>query len=81
MAYFTCDTSTIISRRLSDLPDNFLVSVVVLMELMASAKDESQRKIYERMQRVYERDGSLIVPDADQRHCNVKIVKASHFFN
>lgn len=65
MPYFTCDTSTIISRKLSDLPDNFLFSSVVLMELMASAKDDSQRKAYERLHRAYKEDRSLIVPDAD----------------
>ncbi len=65
MAYFTCDTSTIISRKLSDLPDNFLFSSVVLMELMASAKDDALRKVYERAHRAYQKDGSLIVPDAD----------------
>ena len=65
MAYFTCDTSTIISRKLSDLPDNFLFSSVVLMELMSSATDETQRKVFERVFRAYEKDNSLIVPDAD----------------
>ena len=28
MRYYTCDTSVIISRKLSDLPDNFLFSSV-----------------------------------------------------
>jgi len=65
MAYFTCDTSTIISRKLSDLPDNFLFSSVVFMELMASAKDDILRKAYERAYRAYQKDGALIVPDAD----------------
>jgi predicted nucleic acid-binding protein len=65
MAYFTCDTSTIISRRLSDLPDNLLFSSIVLMELMAGAVDETQRKVYERVHRAYEKDNSLIVPDAE----------------
>ncbi|HEX8650956.1 MAG TPA: hypothetical protein VF708_08935 [Pyrinomonadaceae bacterium] len=65
MAYFTCDTSTIISRKLSDLPDNFLFSSVVLMELTASAKDDAQRKVYERVHHAYQKDRSLIVPDTD----------------
>jgi hypothetical protein len=65
MAYVTCDTSTIISRKLSDMPDNFLYSSVVLMELMASAKDDSKRRVYERAHRDYQKDRSLIVPDAD----------------
>jgi predicted nucleic acid-binding protein len=65
MAYFVCDTSTYISRKLSELPDNFLFSSIVLMELMASARDETQRKVYEQVHRAYAKDNSLIVPDAD----------------
>ena len=37
-------TSVIISRKVSDLPDNSLFSLVVLLELIASANDESERK-------------------------------------
>lgn len=65
MAYFTCDTSTIISRKLSDLPDNFLFSSVVFMELMASAKDDSQRRQLELAYQDYAKDNSLIVPSSD----------------
>lgn len=35
------------------------------MELMAGAVDETQRKVYERVHRAYEKDNSLIVPDAE----------------
>lgn len=65
MAYFTFDTSTIISRKLSDLPDNFLLSSVVLMELMASAKDNSLRKELELLYQDYAKDRSLIIPNSD----------------
>lgn len=66
MPYFTYDTSVIISRRLVDLPGisgSFLMSGVVLMELTASARDDSQRKVYERLFRDHREDNSLIVPD------------------
>lgn len=66
MSYFTYDTSVIISRRVTDLPGlpgDFLMSAVVLMELTASAKDDSQRKLYEKVFRHYQQDNSLIVPD------------------
>jgi predicted nucleic acid-binding protein len=66
MPYFTYDTSVIISRKVKDLPGrptNFLMSAVVLMELTASARDDSQRKLYERLFRQYQQDNSLIVPD------------------
>jgi predicted nucleic acid-binding protein len=65
MPYFTYDTSTIVSRSLTDLPNNFLLSGVVLMELMASAKDGSQRKVYEALYREYRLDNTLIVPVAE----------------
>lgn len=65
MPYYTYDTSTIISRKLKDLPDNFLLSAVVLMELMASARDESQRKVYEALYREYRSNNTLIVPVAE----------------
>jgi len=62
MPSYTFDTSVIISRKVSDIPDNFLFSAVVLLELIASAKDESERKRYEGLARDYRKDGSLIVP-------------------
>src|SRR5713101_10161988 len=65
MPYFTYDTSVIISRKpnLQENPSSFLWSSVVLMELMTSARDDSQRKLYERLFRQYQQDNSLIVPD------------------
>ena len=66
MAYFTYDTSVIISRKALDrpnLPGSFLLSSVVLMELLASCKDDSQRKVYEQLFRQHRQDNSLIVPD------------------
>lgn len=68
MPYFTYDTSVIISRKPILDPgqsSSFLWSAVVLMELTASAKDESQRKIYERLFRQYSEDNSLIIPNED----------------
>jgi len=66
MPYFTYDTSVIISRKPTVLPGksgNFLWSAVVLMELTASARDDSQRKIYERLFHQYSEDNSLMVPN------------------
>ena len=68
MPYFTYDTSVIISRKLSNLdemPQGFLMSAVVQMELIAGAEDESRRKYYERAFRDYQKDDSLIVPNDD----------------
>jgi len=65
MPYFTYDTSVIISRRsnLQEKRGNFLWSAVVLMELTASARDDSQRKTNDKLFRQYQEDNSLIVPD------------------
>jgi predicted nucleic acid-binding protein len=65
MSHYTYDTSTVISRGVISLPDSFLLSAVVLLELMASAKDASQQKVYEKLYRDYRSDNSLIVPVAE----------------
>ena len=68
MAYFTYDTSVIISRKLSNLhemPEGFVMSAVVLMELTSAAEDTTRRKFYERAFRQYQKDNSLIVPNDD----------------
>ena len=68
MAYFTYDTSVLISRKLTDfheMPQRFLMSAVVQMELIAGAEDPSRRKFYERAFRQYRKDNSLIVPNDD----------------
>ncbi len=74
MPYFTIDTSTIISRKLLDLPDNFLFSSVVLMELMAGANDDSRQKAWQRAYREYEKDNSLIVPDVEDWLMSSKVL-------
>src|SRR5258708_19008029 len=67
MPSFTDDTSVIVSRKpnLQETPSSFLWTAVVLMELTAGARDDSQRKVYERLFRQYSEDNSLIVPDAN----------------
>ena len=74
MGYFTVDTSTVISRKLLDLPDNFLFSSIVLMEIIAGANDDSERRGYEKMYRDYARDNSLIVPDTEDRLMTSKVL-------
>ena len=68
MPYFTYDTSVIISRRPRNLRPgrSWFLSSIVLMELMASAVDDAQRKGYEQLYREHQQNESLIVPnDAD----------------
>jgi predicted nucleic acid-binding protein len=64
MAYFTYDTSVIISRKLFDLrirTKDLVLSSVALLEMTASATDDSQRKEWEEMFVKYWRDNALIV--------------------
>jgi predicted nucleic acid-binding protein len=68
MPYFTYDTSVLISRKLRDfheMPQSFLMSAVVLMELIGSAPDDSRRKFYEVTFRRYEKDNLLIIPSTE----------------
>jgi|SRR5919205_804473 predicted nucleic acid-binding protein len=65
MAYFTYDTSVMISRKLFDLrirTKGLVLSSVALLELIASAVDDSQRKVLEEMFIKYGGDNALIVP-------------------
>jgi len=66
MAYFTYDTSVCISRKLTnfdEMPENFRVSGVVLMELIAGALNDSRRKFYEGTFAQYAKTNLLIVPN------------------
>ena len=68
MAYFTYDTSVCISRKLTDfteMPHSFLLSAVVMLELIAGARDASRRKLYEEAFRQYKDADSLIIPNED----------------
>ena len=68
MAYFTYDTSVCISRNLrnfDDMPERFRMSAVVMMELTASALDDSHRKFYEGTFADYEKTNLLIIPNGD----------------
>lgn len=65
MSYFTCDTSVVISQGLDDLrkTKGLLLSSVVMLELMASATDDSRRKVYEGVFLDFGQDNRLIVPN------------------
>lgn len=68
MPYFTYDTSVCISRKQTDftgMPQNFRLSAVVLMELIAGALDDSRRKLYEEIFRKNKEADLLIIPNGD----------------
>ena len=77
MPYFTCDTSVLISRKLTDfqkMPERFLMSAVVMMELIAGADDGSYRRAYEQAFHSYQKSNSLIVPTYDDWLTTSKIL-------
>ena len=65
MAYFTYDTSVVIAKQLVNFRETsgLLLSSIVLLELTASAQDDSQRKFFESLFRDYQSDESLIIPN------------------
>ncbi|MGH9802034.1 MAG: hypothetical protein ACRD82_16855, partial [Blastocatellia bacterium] len=65
MIQYTLDTSAIITYKVKVLPKNFLASGVVLSELIASANDDSARKLYETIRHRHAENGSLIVPTGE----------------
>ena len=77
MPYFTYDTSVIVSKKLTDLqrmPQSFLMSAVVLLELMAGAEDRSIRKFWEGMFSHYQKRNLLIVPTVEDWLLAAKIL-------
>src|ERR1051325_2645796 len=68
MPFLTYDTPVCISRYLTDfqkLPQNFRLSAIVMMELMAGDLDESLRKFRAEIFSRYQQKDLLIVPTAD----------------
>ncbi len=65
MPIYTFDTSLIIAHRVRELPQNFLLSAVVIAELTAGASDDSTRKVFEAMRRDYDKLDALIIPTSD----------------
>lgn len=61
----TYDTSVIIARKVTSVPENYVWSAVVLAELTASASDDTRRKIHEETRQAYEKKSKLIVPTAE----------------
>jgi predicted nucleic acid-binding protein len=68
MPYFTYDTSVCIARNLFDfkrMPQNFRLSAVVMLELMAGDPDESRQKFFREVFLRFEQDNLIIVPTVD----------------
>jgi predicted nucleic acid-binding protein len=65
MPLYTFDSPVIIAYRVRELPKDFVLSAVVIAELTAGAADDSIRKVYEAMRRIFQRENALITPSND----------------
>lgn len=65
MPLYTFDSSVIIAYRVRELPRDFALSAVVIAELTAGAADDSTRKVYEAMRRIFQKENALIIPSDD----------------
>ncbi len=61
MARIVFDTSVWIAYKPTALPNNFLMSGVVLQELTAGAADSTNLKKWETAYRLHEKEGTLLV--------------------
>lgn len=76
MPKITFDTNIFISRKYTELPDNFYMSVVVLQELVAGAHDDSEIKALNVARREYERSEKLLIPTAEDWWLVGKVIYA-----
>ncbi|WOB42428.1 type II toxin-antitoxin system VapC family toxin [Thermoleptolyngbya oregonensis NK1-22] len=76
MTKVTFDTNILISRKNLQLPDSFYMSVVVLQELVAGAKDETALKSLTVAYREYEKSRRLLVPTAEDWWLVGKVIYA-----
>lgn len=77
MPYFTYDTSVFIARKLTDfkkMPRHFLMSAIVLLELIAGADNSSLRDFYALAFRRYHKHNLLIVPNDEDWLLAAKIL-------
>jgi predicted nucleic acid-binding protein len=59
------DTSVFIAHKPKTLPSGSLLSIVVVQELMAGARDASEIKEWEATAREFEKQGRLLVPNTE----------------
>lgn len=63
MAGVVFDTSVVIAHNLTEYPDSFLMSAVVLQELIAGAADKSVVQKWLALYRLCEKENRLLIPD------------------
>jgi predicted nucleic acid-binding protein len=65
MIKVTFDTSFLIANKLSEIPGNFLLSDVVILELTAAASDAAKFKQAQQLRKYYLESDLLIVHNSD----------------
>jgi predicted nucleic acid-binding protein len=65
MPGITFDTSVFVSYKPVEFPAGFLMSAVVIQEILAAAVDETELRRWSATFRAYEGEGRLIVPTSD----------------
>ncbi len=65
MAKITFDSDIFIKYKPANLPAGFYMSMIVLQELLAGAKDAAATKELEAAYQNYKKAGRLLVPDTD----------------
>lgn len=77
MSKIVFDTNIYIDYPLSYLPDNVLLSAVVVMERIAGREtDETLIKYWQKLSQDYERDGDLLVPTGEDWWFAGKVLNA-----
>ncbi|HMV49031.1 MAG TPA: type II toxin-antitoxin system VapC family toxin [Blastocatellia bacterium] len=76
MARIVFDTSVWIAYKPTALPNNFLMSAVVLQELTAGATDSTNLKKWETAYRLHEKEGTLLVPTGEDWWLAGKVLSA-----
>ena len=65
MPLVTFDTCIFIKYKPSFLPPGFRMTAVVLQELTAGAASDKEVKLWNQVQKIREKDGTLLVPNAE----------------
>jgi len=76
MAGVCYDTSILIAYRPEELPAGYRLSAVVMMEMTAGARDEEGVKRWEQARKLAEREGTLLVPNAEDWWLAGKVINS-----
>lgn len=76
MPIITFDTCIFIKYQPSTLPKGFRMTAVVLQELTVGANDNTEVKYWNEVRKAREKDGTLIVPNAEDWYMAGKVLNS-----